>query len=188
MIGAACGVVAYHKFRPQVAPAIANVTPHTTVNPFNGTSVVSAIPPARFSTPIGYSARLKEVVDGNTLAVIGNNDRESIVRLADVDAPALDQPYGVQARDELRRLTANATLQIMSSGVTAGGMDHAHIIADGIDVGRALLRAGAVRVATPSSPPPDLTALEDEARAAQRGLWALPALDRMRPCWWRGDC
>jgi endonuclease YncB( thermonuclease family) len=128
------------------------------------------------------------VIDGNTLVVIGNNDREYIVRLADTDAPALDQPYGVQSRDELRRLASNTELQIVSAGVTTSGMDFAHVVANGVDVGGALLRVGAARVATSSSPPPDLIVFEQEAHDAQRGLWALPARNRMRPCWSRGDC
>jgi endonuclease YncB( thermonuclease family) len=150
--------------------------------------VVGTAPPTRFSNPTTYIARLKEIIDGNTLAVIGNNNREYFVRLADTDAPALDQPYGVQARDELQRLTSKAALQIVTAGVTEKGMDYARVLADGMDVSGALLRAGAARVATSSSPAPDLIAFEQEAHDSQRGLWALPARDRMRPCWSRGDC
>lgn len=148
----------------------------------------SPTPPTRFSERATYSARLKEVIDGNTLAVIGNNDRVYIVRIAETDAPPLDRPYGMQARDELQRLTSNAALQIVTDGVTAKGMDYARVFANGMDVGSALLRSGAARVATSSSPSPDLMAVEQEAHDAQRGLWALPARDRMRPCWSRGDC
>lgn len=190
VVAAACGIFAYYRFQPRVAPALF-VDKQQTAPAFSQRPVViGSAPPARFSAPIGFGARLEEVVDGNTLRVIGNNNRQSLVRLADVDAPALSQPYGVQARDELEHVTSNATLQIVSGGVTANGMEYAHILANGVDVAGALLRAGAARVATASSssPPPDLMAFENEARAAQRGLWALPARDRMRPCWSRGDC
>jgi endonuclease YncB( thermonuclease family) len=184
--GAAIGTFAYYKFRPHDVLALFDSKPTATL-PYRP-PLVGTTPPTRFAIPTSYGARLKQVVDGNTLVVIGNNDREYIVRLADTDAPALDQPYGAQARDELRRLASNTELQIVSAGVTTSGMDFAHVAANGVDLGGALLRVGAARVATSSSPPPDLMVFEQEAHDAQRGLWALPVRDRMRPCWSRGDC
>jgi endonuclease YncB( thermonuclease family) len=186
--GAALGVLGYYKFRPQVAAPLGGIK-RQSATVLDQSAGANPVPSRRFATPFTYSARLKRVIDGNTLAVIGNNNREYIVLLADTDAPALDQPYGVQARDELQKLTSNMALQIVTTGVTAKGMDYARVVVDGSDVGGALLRAGAARVtSTSSSPPSDLIAFEQEAHAAQRGLWALPARDRMRPCWLRGDC
>ncbi len=183
----ACALLAY-KYWPHRATALLGAERQPIAILAYRPAVGSPTPPSRFANPTTYSARLKEIIDGNTLAVIGNNDRQYIVRLADTDAPALDQPYGVQARDELQRLTSKAALQIVAAGVTAKGMDYARVLADGMDVSGALLRSGAARVATSSSPPEDLMAYEQEAHDAQRGLWALPARDRMRPCWLRGDC
>lgn len=184
---AACAVLAYKYWPHDALTMFGNKRQPTETHAYRP-SVVGTTPPSRFANPTTYSARLKEIIDGNTLAVIGNNDRQYIVRLAGIDAPALDQPYGVQARDELQRLTSKAALQIVAAGVTAKGMDYARVLADGMDVSGALLRSGAARVATSSSPPQDLIAFEQEAHDSQRGLWALPARDRMRPCWSRGDC
>jgi len=185
--GTVSGVLAYHELGPRDAPALLDdFKPVKSIS--RPSAIVGAAPSTRFRSPIDSGARLKEVVDGDTLAVIGDDNLETIVRLADIDAPSLDQPYGPQARAELRRLTANARLRIISGGVTSNGMAYAHILADGIDVGSALVRAGAARVAGASSPPADLMALEEEARAAQAGLWSLPASDRIRPCWRRSDC
>ena len=56
---------------------------------------------------------------------------------------------------------------------------------DGRDVNAEMVRLGAVRVYRQYSRDPQMLVLEDAARAARRGLWALPEVERIPPWEWR---
>jgi endonuclease YncB( thermonuclease family) len=59
------------------------------------------------------------------------------------------------------------------------------VIAGGTDVNAAMVRRGAAWVYRAYSDDPALLRLEAEARAARRGLWALPEAQRQPPWDWR---
>jgi micrococcal nuclease len=129
--------------------------------------------------------RVRHVHDGDSL-VLADGRR---LRVIGINAPELgrdgtaDEPFAIAARDALRR-------ELFRSGQVVGlrygeqRQDHygrtlAHVFdSDGRNLGAALLRQG---LAMAIIIPPDLwgldcyPAVEREARAAGRGLWAHPA-------------
>lgn len=142
--------------------------------------------PFLFATPPAAAevlARVVSVHDGDTLTVLIDR-RQVKVRLKDIDAPELGQPFGRNSRQSLSDLCFG---QI--AAIDAGGRDRyrrtiAHVTCAGTDANAEQVRRGYAwtyaRFAPRNSP---LFAVEREARSAQRGLWTDPA--PMAPWEWR---
>lgn len=96
------------------------------------------------------------------------------VRIFGVDAPELDQPFGREAHALARRLLENQRIDVTARDTDPYGRLVASLALDGRDVGLELVTQGAAWHFTQFSRSPALAAAERDARAARRGLWALP--------------
>jgi endonuclease YncB( thermonuclease family) len=129
--------------------------------------------------------RIVAVADGDSLTVVVNKDKKRYrVRLAEIDAPELKQPFGAASRKSLAEICLKkpAAIEVIETDV------HKRVIArvkcEGIDAnleqvrrGMAWVRAGKI---LPNSP---LYELETNARLRAIGLWAG---DKPEPPWvWR---
>ncbi len=113
------------------------------------------------------------------LVVLGPEAGGYTVRLLGVAAPQGGAPFALQARLLVHSLVDIKSCQVWIETRNEQGEMVSRLLVDGTDVGLALVRAGlAKRIPGESYKPavkgePDpLTAAENEARAAQRGLWA----------------
>ncbi len=127
----------------------------------------------------GEKGRVAQVMDGDALRL----DSGVAVRLAEIEAPRRADPYGREAAEMLTAAAMGRQASLWYGGLTRDGYDRAiaHVIASdetGRDVwlNGVMARSGAARVRSF----PDnarrvraLYKLEQEARAARRGLWAL---------------
>lgn len=115
--------------------------------------------------------RVVSVHDGDTLTVL-IDDRQVRVRLTDIDAPELGQPFGTRSRQSLSDLCFGKTAALDVRGQDRYKRTLAHVTCAGTDANSEQVRRGYawtyVRYARRDSP---LLALENEARAAHRGLW-----------------
>lgn len=120
-------------------------------------------------------ARVVSVHDGDTLTVLIRR-REVKVRLTDIDAPELRQPFGTRSRQSLAELCFGKMASLGVRGQDRYRRTIAQVTCDGKDANAEQVRRGYAwtytRFAPPGSP---LYAMQDEARAAHRGLWADPA-------------
>jgi endonuclease YncB( thermonuclease family) len=123
------------------------------------------------------------VQDGDTLTVLLDR-RQMKVRLKDIDAPELGQPFGRSSRQSLSDLCFGKT-----AAIEVGGRDRykraiAQVTCAGTDANAEQVRRGLAwtyaRYAPRDSP---LFAVEHEARIARRGLWTDPT--PMAPWNWR---
>lgn len=130
-----------------------------------------------------FTARVKSIVDGDTLVVSREQSLEVRVRLFGIDCPEGDQPYGDRARAELAELVKGREVRVEPTDRDDWGRTVARISVGGLDVNAELVRAGAAWVFLRYSHDPKLIALESEARAAHRGLWGLA--DPVPPWDWR---
>lgn len=124
------------------------------------------------------------VADGDTFT-LETARGELRVRLADVDAPERGQPYGRRAREVAGALVMGRRVEAIVVDRDRYGRAVARLTVNGQDVGAALVRAGAAWVYRRYTSDPQLIAIEAEARARQRGLWRLPARERIPPWQWR---
>ena len=44
---------------------------------------------------------VRKIIDGDTIKVVGNDNIELDIRLAEIDAPEINQPYGKKSKAEL---------------------------------------------------------------------------------------
>jgi endonuclease YncB( thermonuclease family) len=128
----------------------------------------------------GEAAAVTAVFDGDTLQL----DGDARVTLTEIVAPGRDEPYAREARAALETLAMGRAAQLAYGGArTAGSTTLAHVFVQ-TEGGRwlwaqgELVRTGAARVRPRrdnAARTSALLALEEEARDARRGLWALAA-------------
>jgi len=115
------------------------------------------------------------VHDGDTLTVLVER-RQVRVRLTDIDAPELGQPFGARSRQSLSSLCFGKTASLDVRGQDRYNRTLARVTCAGAEANAEQVRRGYawtfVRYVRPDSP---LYAIEREARAAHRGLWQDPA-------------
>jgi endonuclease YncB( thermonuclease family) len=115
--------------------------------------------------------RVAAAVDGDTVFVEldGVSTR---VRLAQIDAPEKAQPFGRRAERSLRELIGQRMVSMTWREVDRYGRPIVQMLAGGQDVNAEQVRRGYAWVFRRYSHDATLHALEEQARAAKRGLWA----------------
>ncbi|HLL19090.1 MAG TPA: thermonuclease family protein [Rubrivivax sp.] len=82
------------------------------------------------------------VVDGDTLWLTPPGKAPLVVRLRDIDAPEICQPWGLQARQALVDLTLNRRATLRKVARDTHGRTVGSIIVDGVDVGPLMVAEG----------------------------------------------
>jgi len=124
----------------------------------------------------GKQGRVSGVIDGDSFEIDGGE----VVRLAGVEAPRPDQPYGDEAADALARLVDGQKVELLHGGARSDPFERTVAQVRTLETRRwvqgALLDAGAVRVHTFADNralAKAMLAHEAKARAGRRGLWRL---------------
>lgn len=129
-------------------------------------------------------AQLVRVVDGDTFSLAAQGQAVR-VRLADVDAPERDQPFGDNATERAAALLASGKVEIMPVAADRYGRTVARVRIDGCDLAWTLVREG---LAWPDC---HQCGVDDRlyfgvygslARWAGTGMWAA---DPVKPATWR---
>lgn len=125
--------------------------------------------------------RVTRVLDGDTIEVALSSGPMR-VRVGFVDAPEKNQPWGNEARDALTRKLGDSEVEL---DVVSQQDQYDRLVAvvglDDENVNAWLVRQGHSWVYREYAKDPNYCAWEAEARAARRGLWALPAEQRHAP-------
>lgn len=124
------------------------------------------------------------VKDGDTFEVLMDRKTE-VIRLAHVDCPELGQAYGRAAKKFASDLCFGQTVLVQETDKRDywGRMIGLVFLLDSTEVNRELVRAGYAWHFKRYSKDQSYARLEEEARAAKRGLWADPKA--MPPWEWR---
>jgi len=134
--------------------------------------------------PLRLDGRVVGVGDGDSLTLLV--DRERIrIRLAQIDAPELGQPYGKRAKAALSALAFGKRARVEVVDIDRYGRTVGEVFVDGIDLNREMVREGHAWAYTQYAHSTEIIALEDAARAAEKGLWSLPESQREPPWIWR---
>lgn len=129
-----------------------------------------------------FEAEVVYVADGDSLT-ISRDGRRLKVRLADIDAPEWDQPWGRQSRASLRELLDKRKVRMDSRAVDQYGRTIAHISIGDRDINREQVGRGMAWSYAYRSTEHPYRDSQDEARAAGRGLWSQS--DPQPPWRWR---
>jgi endonuclease YncB( thermonuclease family) len=125
-----------------------------------------------------------KVQDGDTLTVLVGR-KQVTVRLAEIDAPERKQAFGARSRQSLSELCGNRDAVVREHGVDRFGRTLARISCAGVDVNAEQVRRGMAWVFDRYVTDRSLYQVQDEARAARRGLWADP--HPVAPWEWRAS-
>ncbi len=166
-----------------IAPSPSRRAENATTNPLTG-SLVGPGPPNRFS------ARVVSITDGDTISVAATNGARLDIRLAGIDAPEHDQPFGAQSTKHLARLVAGKTVTLDCENEMSYGRRICKILLpDGEDACLDQVKAGMAwhyKQYEDEQSPADraaYAAAECAAMKAKIGLWSDP--HPMQPQDWR---
>lgn len=123
---------------------------------------------------ITLSGRVVKVTDGDTIQVLVNGKAEKI-RLSGIDCPEKKQPFGQAATRFTLKLAAQKIVTVQVETTDRYGRKVAEVfLPDGHSLNRELVHAGYAWWFRKYSNDQSIGELENEARAARRGLWAEP--------------
>jgi micrococcal nuclease len=154
---------------------------------FLGCSHTAPIPPPPQAsvTPAPLTSVVK-VHDGDTLTVVFHGTSQR-VRLAGIDCPESDQPYGAEATEIAKTLALNREVTVTPITTDRYGRTVAEVtLQDGRSLNRELVKAGACwwfRKYAPNDV--ELKRLEREARTQRLGVWATES--PVSPWEWRAQ-
>jgi endonuclease YncB( thermonuclease family) len=151
-------------------------------------ALVSSVASAAFAPGERIAGRVVGVQDSDTLTLLTAARAQIRVRLAEIDAPESGQPYGSRAKQALSEIAFGQGARLVVVDTDRYGRTVARVVVGATDVNAEMVRRGAAWVFLRYARDPSFPRLEAEARAARRGLWALPAAERVAPWeWWKRE-
>jgi len=132
------------------------------------------------ATPL--SGRVIGVHDGDTLTLLTSDKQPHRVRVGDIDAPELGQPFGTASKHSLSLLCFHKHPVVQVQGLDRWGRVIGRVDCAEADVATVQVQAGMAWVYRKYSQRPGLLAQEAHAQDASVGLWAQPAV---APWVWR---
>lgn len=129
-----------------------------------------------------FIAKVVAVFDGDTVLVKRASGLVKI-RLAEIDAPEKAQAFGETSKRSLSEMVSGKQVKIVGRAVDQYGRMVAHLAVNGLDVNAEQIRRGMAWEYSNRHSNRALIALQEEARQAPRGLWALS--DPTPPWEWR---
>jgi micrococcal nuclease len=116
-------------------------------------------------------AEVVSIADGDTLTILHNRERVK-VRLAEIDAPEKDQPFGQRSRQSLADLCFEQPVRIQAKGQDQYGRTLARVWCGDVDANAEQVQRGMAWVYDQYNTNKQLYALQEDAQKVQRGLWA----------------
>lgn len=116
--------------------------------------------------------RVLSVHDGDTITLLSFRGETVKIRLAQIDAPEIDQPYGQQSRQSLAGMVNHRYVRVEVETLDKYGRTVGTVYADGRDTSREQIRRGMAWAYRQYLHDSSLLQVEDTARLARIGLWA----------------
>jgi endonuclease YncB( thermonuclease family) len=118
-----------------------------------------------------HVGRVTHVIDGHSVDVLVHTKRLR-VRLAGIEAPPQGQPFGLRSRQALVQLCSGEIARVEAATKSSSDSVVGRVACAGTDAGAEQVRLGMARASDRTGGGVDLSAIENEARAAHRGLWS----------------
>ena len=122
------------------------------------------------------------VVDGDTILAEAKG-KEIKIRLVEIDAPEMNQPFGAQSKNFLNRLLYGKDVTLISQGEDRYGRTLGEIYANGDSANALMIKSGFAWVYDRYVKDSSLYKYQDQAKAENLGLWR--AKDPIAPWVWR---
>jgi len=125
------------------------------------------------------------ITDGDTIVMVDRQDQQFKIRLAEIDAPERRQPYYQKSRQMLAALAFQKNAIVTVVDTDQYGRLVGRVAVGDLDVNAEMIRRGGAWAYRKYLRDPSLLDVEQAARVAQLGLWALPEAERVPPWEWR---
>jgi micrococcal nuclease len=112
------------------------------------------------------------ISDGDTLTVLNENKQQVKIRLAEIDAPESEQPFGTKSKQSLSELCFGKQAEIVPRAIGRDKRTVARVKCAGVDVNAEQVSRGMAWVYRKYAKDNKLYVLQHEAKAAERGLWS----------------
>ena len=122
------------------------------------------------------------VVDGDTIRAEAKG-KEIKIRLVEIDAPEINQPFGTQSKNYLKRLLNEKDVTLIAQGEDRYGRTLGAIYANGESANALMIKSGFAWVYDRYVKDSSLYKYQDQAKAENLGLWQ--AKDPIAPWVWR---
>jgi len=118
-----------------------------------------------------FDGEVVRIVDGDSLLVMSGGQRIR-VRLKEIDAPELKQPFGRQARESLVQICAKKEAKVLWTEIDRNGRTLGRVLCGATDANAEQVRRGMAWVFDRYVRDRSLYTLQESAQAARLGLWA----------------
>tara|TARA_B100001121_G_scaffold80751_1_gene71597 strand:- start:17 stop:484 length:468 start_codon:yes stop_codon:yes gene_type:complete len=122
------------------------------------------------------------VIDGDTIRAEVKG-KEIKIRLVEIDAPEMNQPFGFKSKIFLNRLLYKKNVTLIAQGEDRYGRTLGEIYANGESANTLMIKFGFAWVYDRYAKDSSLYEYQDQARARSLGLWQ--AKDPIAPWVWR---
>ena len=122
------------------------------------------------------------VVDGDTIRAEAKG-KEIKIRLVEIDAPEMNQPFGAQSKNFLNRLLYEKDVTLISQGEDRYGRVLGNLFSNELNVNMLMVKFGFAWVYDKYAKNSSLYKYQDQAKAENLGLWR--AKDPIAPWVWR---
>jgi len=123
-----------------------------------------------------------QVVDGDTIRAEAKGE-EIKIRLVEIDAPEINQPFGAQSKNFLNKLLYKKDVTLIAQGEDRYGRTLGEIYANGESANALMIKSGFAWVYDRYVKDSSLYKYQDQAKAENLGLWR--AKDPIAPWVWR---
>lgn len=128
-------------------------------------------------------AKVVGVKDGDSIEVLLEGNKNIVIRLAEIDCPEKNQPYGKKAKAFVSDLIFGKEITYVKTDQDRYGRTIAKVYFKGAYLSETLIKNGLAWHNTKHSKSKYLASLEREARKNKIGLWAAP--NPIAPWEWR---
>ncbi|MDH3976703.1 MAG: thermonuclease family protein [Deltaproteobacteria bacterium] len=129
-----------------------------------------------------FVSKNKKYTDGDTVEILFQG-QTSRVRLANIDAPEMDQPSGSKAKEFLDSLIAGRVVWVVEHGIDENYVPLVRIYLDELDINKFMLEYGFAWYTNEYSDDAELLTIMEEAKRLKKGIWSFP--DQVPPWEWR---
>ena len=126
-----------------------------------------------------YTAKVVRVIDGDTITVYDNSGCFHRIRLAMIDAPEKEQPFGAEATETLSELLKEGTVSLKVHCIDKYNREVAFVNCDGKDVSAEMLKEGmALHYHMNFDKCEMYDKFEAAAKRCRQGLWSQEKIEK----------
>lgn len=126
-----------------------------------------------------YTAHLVRIIDGDTIHVRDTAGEAHRIRLAMIDAPEREQPFGTEATKKLSELLRQGTVRLNVKCIDKYNREVAFVYCEGKDVSAEMLKDGMAMHYHMNFDNCDIyDKFEEAAKRHRQGLWAQEKVEK----------